>query len=109
MSQKNMGRLAQDMKRELIALIGQQALLVQLRFEGGQGGKVEQGGEAGFARAAAHLAVVGFIAQKQADGIEGDGFAGSGFAGEHGEAGLEIEVELLDDYKVVQGECQQHG
>ena len=55
------------------------------------------------------MAVVGFIAQKQADGIEGDGFAGSGFAGEHGEAGLEIEVELLDDYKVVQGERQQHG
>ena len=86
-----------------------QPLRGQLGLHFGQGGEVEQGGKAGFFRAGAHLGVVGLVAQQQADGVEGDGFARAGFAGEHGEAGLEIEFEVVDDDEVVQCECQQHG
>ena len=87
----------------------QQPLRAQLFLQAGQAGKVEQGGEACFCRTLPDLAVVGLVAQQQADGVEGDGFSGTGFAGQYGETGLEVEVESVYDDEVVEGKCQQHG
>ena len=86
----------------------QQPLIAQLGCQIGQGGKVEQGRQARFFGAGAHLGVIGFVAQEQADGIKGNRFAGAGFAGEHGKAALEIEIEFFNQDKVLQRQCEQH-
>ena len=78
----------------------QQPLRAQLFLQAGQAGKVEQGGEAGFFRAAADLAVIGFVAQEQAECVKRDGFACAGFAGEYGKAVLKIQIKGFDDYEV---------
>ena len=57
----------------------------------------------------ADLAVVGLVAEQQAERIERDGFAGAGFASKHGKAGLEIQMELLNNHKIAQREGKQHG
>ena len=78
----------------------QQPLNAQLFLQTGQAGKVKQGGEAGFFRAVADLAVIGFVAQEQAECVERDGFACAGFAGEYGKAVLKIQIKGFDDYEV---------
>ena len=94
---------------EFFRIFRQQSLFAQFGLQFGQFGKVEQGGEACFCRALPDLAVVGLVAQQQADGVEGDGFSGAGFAGQYGETGLEVEVESVYDDEVVERKCQQHG
>ena len=67
------------------------------------------GGKLGFVCACADLAVIGFVAQQQGDGVQRDGFARACFAGEHGEAVLEVEVQFFYDDEVLQGKGEKHG
>jgi len=94
---------------EFFRIFRQQPLFAQFGLQFGQFGKVEQGGEACFCRALPDLAVVGLVAQQQADGVEGDGFSGAGFAGDDGEIRAEIEVEAVDEGVVADVKVGEHG
>ena len=91
---------------QFVAVVFQQALFAQCVGQIGLVADVEQGGQHGFFRAFADLAVIGFVAQQQGECVEGDGFACTGFAGQYGEACLEIEMEFFDNDKVLQRKCQ---
>ena len=94
---------------KLAAVFIQQALFAQLGLQGWVFADVKQGGKLGFVCACADLAVIGFVAQQQGDGVQRDGFARACFAGEHGEAVLEVEVQFFYDDEVLQGKGEKHG
>ena len=52
---------------------------------------------------------VAALAQRKAQGIKQNGFAGAGLAGHDAESGLKRKIDLVDQDKVTDGECQQHG
>jgi len=84
-------------------------LFAEFGTQFGQIAQIKQGRQLRFGAAVADLAVVGLIAEQQAERIERDGFAGAGFASKHGKAGLEIQMELLNNHKIAQREGKQHG
>ena len=98
---------AADGKLDLVC--AEQALFAEFGAQCGQAAQIKQGGKLRFRAAVADLAVVGLVAEQQAERIERDGFAGAGFASKHGKAGLEIQMELLNNHKIAQREGKQHG
>ena len=98
---------AADGKLDLVC--AEQALFAEFGAQCGQAAQIKQGGKLRFRAAVADLAVVGLVAEQQAERIERNGFTGTGFAGEHGKAGLEIQMELLNNHKIAQREGKQHG
>ena len=64
--------------------------------DGMAGAGLEDGGHLALGRALAHERGIAPGADGQRKGIEQDRLAGAGLAGEHGEAGLEFEIELID-------------
>ncbi len=71
--------------------------------------QIEAGEDVGLVRAGAHHAAVGTVAQAQAEGIEHDRLAGTGFAADGTHAGIQLEVQVVDDGVVVYGQVHQHG
>ncbi len=59
--------------------------------------------------AAADQPGVGARAERQPERIEQDRLAGAGLAGEHAQPGVELELELVDEHDVADGELPQHG
>ena len=57
---------------------------------------VEDGDDLALCRAMAHQRGIAARAKRQRQRIEQDGFAGTGFTGQHGKAGQEVDVQLLD-------------
>ena len=58
--------------------------------------------------AVADKAAVAARPERQRERIEKNGFAGAGFAGEDREAGREVEIELIDQHHVADGETREH-
>ena len=52
---------------------------------------------------------IGARAEREPKRVEQDRFARAGFAGEHAKARLELELELLDQHDIVDGELPQHA
>ena len=48
-------------------------------------------------------------AEQQADGLDEDRLAGAGLARQHGEAGVELDLEPLDDGEMLDAQIAQHG
>jgi hypothetical protein len=55
-----------------------------------------------------HLPRLGAAAQHHGQRVDQDGLARAGFAGQHGEAGLEFEIEFVNDDEVANAEAAQH-
>ena len=51
----------------------------------------------------------GALAAQQADGAHDDALAGAGLAGEHVHAGLERQLQLVDDGEVADAQLAKHG
>ena len=68
----------------------------------------EHGADACLRGAPTHQIAVRPAAQRQSQGIEQDRLAGAGLAGQHAKAGLEREVEPLDQDDVADREAGQH-
>ena len=62
------------------------------------------GGHRGGFLAVADQSGIGARAQRQPERVEQDRFAGAGLAGQHAEAGLELELEPVDQHDVLDGE-----
>ena len=58
--------------------------------------------------AGAHEVGAGAAADQQVDGFDEDGLAGAGFAGEDVEAGLELDLEVIDDRQMAHAEEAKH-
>ena len=52
---------------------------------------------------------VASLAEDQRERVDQDRLAGAGLAGEDGEAGVELELERVDDDEVADGKRVQHG
>ncbi len=68
----------------------------------------EGGRQVGAGPALAHDARIAALAEQQRQRVDQDRLAGAGLAGEDGEAGLEFEVERVDDDEVADRERLQH-
>ena len=90
--QQRLARLALD------AMFGQQSVDRMARRH------LELGGHGGGFLAAAHQPGIGAGAERQAERVQQDRLAGAGLAGEHAEAGLELQLEPVDQHDVVDGE-----
>ncbi len=60
----------------------------------------EFGADLGFLLAFAHQSRFGALAEHDRQRVDEDRFAGAGLAGQHGEAGLEFQVEPVDDDEI---------
>lgn len=89
------------------ALAGLEAALLQPGQERRR--QVELRAHLGALRTLAHQARFGTAAQRQLQRLDEDGLAGTRLAGEHGEAGLQRELELAHEDDVAKGEAAQHG
>ena len=90
-----------------VAVVGQ-ALLVEQRAHGMVGGDRELGADAGLPGAGAEQLQVGAAAEGQAERIQEDRFAGARLAGQHGEAGIDLEIQAVDEDDVADRQVQQH-
>ena len=70
--------------------------------------QVELGGDLGAGCAFPHHAGFAAAAECQLQRVDEDRLASAGLAGEHGQAGAELELELVDDDEVAQCEAMQH-
>ena len=77
-----------------------QELLVALLEDRLDGGGVLPG---------SHQVARGAAAEQQADGFDQDRFAGAGLAGEDVQAGLELDVDGVDDGQIADTEEAQHA
>ena len=73
------------------------------------GGELEGGFDAGAGGAAADAGGIRLAADDRLDGIQDDRFARAGLAGEDVQAGVEPQLELLDDGEVLDPQALQHG
>ena len=67
------------------------------------------GRDVGLGRAFAHHAGVAAPAQRQRQRIDQDGLAGACFAREHAEAGGKLQLDGIDNDKIADGQCMEHG
>ena len=96
---------AQDQR----AVISSETGFIEPSGKCGQTVDGEPGGNFGTGGAAAHHPAFGTVAQCQGERVDQDGFAGPGLAGEHGQPGLEIQLDRLDQQVVADGKVRQHG
>src|SRR5690606_2843120 len=71
--------------------------------------QVEAGENVRLVGSGAYYAAVGAIAEAQAQGVEHDRLAGAGLATDGAHAGIQFEVQVVDDGVVVNGQVHQHG
>ena len=98
------------------ALVGDRALdeeLAVLRLgQAGQvdglAGDVEDGLDEGLALARPDEVGGTLVAQDEADGVDDDGLAGAGLAGQDGEAGVEMDLEVLDRRQIPDAQELDH-
>ena len=69
---------------------------------------VEHGDDLALCRAVAHQRSVAAGAKRQRQRVEQDGFSGAGFAGQHGKAGQEVDVQLLDQDDIADRQSGKH-
>jgi hypothetical protein len=70
--------------------------------------QVELGSDLRPLRADAHQCRIAALAQRQRQRVDQDGLAGTGLAGERAEAGIEVELEAVDDDEVADEQAAQH-
>ena len=90
-------------------ILGLQPLLGEQGGDGMTGGREETCGDRGLLGAAADQPDIGARAEREAEAVEQDGLARAGFAGEHGKAGTEAEIQLVDQHHIADGQCCQHA
>ena len=73
------------------------------------GGDVEDGRHLPLRRAVPNQRGIAARAQRQRERIEQDGLAGTGLAGQHGEAGREVDIQLLDQDDIADRQPGEHG
>ena len=71
-------------------------------------GAFEDGLDGGGVLAGAHEVGAGAAADEQVDGFDEDGLAGAGFAGEDVQAGLEFDLEPVDDRQMAHAQEAKH-
>ena len=76
---------------------------------GKRGGELKRGFHAGAGGSAADAGGIRLAADDRLDGIQDDRFARAGLAGEDVQAGVEPQLELLDDGEVFDPQALQHG
>ena len=69
---------------------------------------VEHRGDLPLLGALAHQRRIAARAEREREGIEQDRLAGAGLAGQHGKALGEIEIELVDQDDVADGQTDEH-
>ncbi len=90
-----------------VAVVGE-ALLVEQCAHGMVGDNRELGADAGLPGARAEQLQIGAAAEGEAEGIQQDRLAGAGLAGQHGEAGIDLEIQAVDEDDVANRQVQQH-
>ncbi len=70
---------------------------------------VEHRGHLPLVGALAHQSRIAARAQRQRKGIEQDRLAGAGLSREHGKSLVEIEIELVDQNDVANGQTDEHA
>ncbi|MNT89943.1 hypothetical protein D3C72_2307610 [compost metagenome] len=69
----------------------------------------EIGRDVGLGRAFAHHAGVASPAQRQGQRIDEDGLAGARLARQHAEASGKFQFNGIDNDKIADGQCMEHG
>ena len=68
---------------------------------------VKLGADVGLIAAFAHYLRIGTGTQHQLQGIQHDGFSCPGFSGQYRKASLPVQIEGLNNHKVLQGDALQ--
>jgi len=90
-----------------VAVVGQ-TLFVEQRAHGMIGVNGELGADACLLGARAEQLGIGAAAEGEAERIQQDRLAGAGLAGQHGEAGIDLEIQAVDEDDVADRQVQQH-
>ncbi len=98
-----------DPAQQALALVAGEVVFPKVSRQRRNAVRREFGAHFGFIPAFAHQPGLSALAQHGSQRIDEDRFACAGFACQHGESGLEFQVEPVDDDKIADAECAQHG
>ncbi len=91
-----------------LALVAGQRVLREPGAYAGCVGHVERGGQLRPLGARTNLANLETVAEQQPERVEQDRLACAGLAGQHGESGIELDIERVDEHEVADRQQAQH-